>query len=151
MKPLLVVAGIVEKNGEILISQRKANGQRALKWEFPGGKVEKGETPEEALERELMEELDIRTKTGRIFDAKLHGYPEGEVLVLFYRSSLVSGLPRAIDVNGFRFVKPEELLRYDFAPADVEVAERPKMLCGNAPARAEKDEKTDKSARNMYD
>ena len=59
-----VVAGIIERDGEILICQRRRDDSHALKWEFPGGKVERGESPEEALERELREELDIQAKIG---------------------------------------------------------------------------------------
>ena len=66
---IAVVAGILLRDGKILLAQRKEAASFALKWEFPGGKIEPGESPEEALERELQEELGIHTHTGRIFDA----------------------------------------------------------------------------------
>jgi len=124
MNPVAVVAAVLVHDGRLLIAQRKKNANQALKWEFPGGKIERGETPEQALARELQEELGIRTETGRIFDAKIFEYPEKTVLLLFYISRLTGGEASAIDANAFRWVYPEELKEYDFADADKETAAR---------------------------
>lgn len=122
--PILVTAAVLCRSGKILISQRRKEARRGLKWEFPGGKVEEDETPEKALERELWEELGVRTRTGRVFDARLFSYPDQKVLVLFYESRLTEGEPKPLDANALAWVAPERLTDYDFAEADAEVAKR---------------------------
>lgn len=118
----LVVAGIMRKGNLIFAAQRNKNAHQALKWEFPGGKVEKGEQPERALERELKEELGISTKTGKLFSDKTHAYPEKTVKVLFYVSEIVSGEPQAIEANQIGWFTKEELVKLDFSGADGDVA-----------------------------
>jgi 8-oxo-dGTP diphosphatase len=115
---IAVVAGLIEKDGRLLIARRPQGKHMAGKWEFPGGKIERGETPEAALERELFEELGIRTESGRIYHAVIHSYPEKDVLLLFYRSRLSAGTPRAIEEAECRWIGEEELDRFDWAPAD---------------------------------
>lgn len=124
MQPLLVVAGVIVRDGRILVSQRPARSHQALLWEFPGGKVEEGETPEQALERELFEELGVKTRTGRIFDVSLCEYPEKQVLILFYWSEILDGDPRPLDANAICWARPDELKKLDFAKADTGVARR---------------------------
>lgn len=119
---IAVAAGIVCRNGRIMLCQRKDSGPEALKWEFPGGKLEPGETPEQALARELREELDIDARVGRIYDARLTRYPGRDVLLLFYRCELVSGEPRCVDCSAVRWEEPTRLPEYDLAPADAQVA-----------------------------
>ncbi|MGN0800961.1 MAG: (deoxy)nucleoside triphosphate pyrophosphohydrolase [Candidatus Faecivicinus sp.] len=119
---IAVVAGIVIRDGLVMLCQRKDSGPEALKWEFPGGKLEPGETPEQALARELREELDIGVRVGRIYDARLTRYPEREVLLLFYRCELISGEPRCVDCSAVRWEEPARLPEYDLAPADAQVA-----------------------------
>lgn len=121
---IVVSAGIVSQNGKIMLCQRRPDRLLPLKWEFPGGKLEQGETPQQALERELREELAIETRTGRIFDVCYDNAPGKDVIVLFFRSELVSGMPRTVDCNAVAWVEPSRLLEYDLAPADVEVARR---------------------------
>ena len=94
---IVVAAGLVVRDGRVLISRRPEGRHQGGKWEFPGGKLEVGESPEEALVRELREELGIETKTGRIREVKFYQYPDRDVLLLFYWSRLVSGWPRKID------------------------------------------------------
>lgn len=113
-----VVAGIVEKDGKFLICQRKADVHNGLKWEFPGGKLEKGESPEAALKRELFEELEIEIEIGKIRDALAHAYPDRNVLLLFYDCRIISGTPKAVDCRAVSWVDPEELSGYDFADGD---------------------------------
>lgn len=122
--PIVVTAALLFRGGKILISQRRRDARRGLKWEFPGGKVEEGETPEAALERELREELGVRTRTGRIDDAKLFCYPDQKVLVLFYLSELLEGEPAPLDANAVEWVEPARLAEYDFCTADADVAAR---------------------------
>lgn len=115
---IAVVAALVVKDGKLLIAQRPAGKHMAGKWEFPGGKIERGETPEAALERELREELGVRTKTGRIYHAIHHSYPEKDILLLFYRSRLLEGEPRPIEEADIRWIEEGQLRAFDWAEAD---------------------------------
>lgn len=115
---IAVVAGLIVREGKLLIARRPEGKHMAGKWEFPGGKIERGETPEEALERELFEELGVRTETGRIYHVIAHSYPEKDVLLLFYASRLVSGEPRPIEEAEIRWIGEEELKLFDWAEAD---------------------------------
>jgi len=113
-----VTAALIERNGKILIARRHANGPFGMKWEFPGGKVEEGETPEECLERELHEELAIQAKVGAFFGASRYDYGHLEVELLVYRVFQFSGEPRLHDHEEIRWVLPHDLLKYDFPEAD---------------------------------
>ena len=121
---IAVVAGIVIRDGLVMLCQRKDAGPEALKWEFPGGKLEPGESPEQALARELREELDVETRVGRVYDVRLRRYPDRDMLLLFYRCALVSGTPRCVDCAAIEWVEPARLAAYDLAPADAAVAAR---------------------------
>ena len=122
MNAILVVAGIMQRDGMIFAAQRNEKAHQALKWEFPGGKVEKGETPESALERELFEELGICTKTGALVSRKTHVYPERTVNVLFFLTEIVKGVPEALEANRIGWFSKEELVKLDFSGADGIVA-----------------------------
>ena len=124
MQAIPVVAGILVRNGQIMISRRPAGAHLGMKWEFPGGKIEPGETPEAALRRELREETGAEAEAVRIYDAKLWAYPEKTVLLLFYVARLLSGEPRPLEGQALAWVRPDELGGYAFAPADEEVARR---------------------------
>lgn len=115
---IAVVAALIVKDGKLLIAQRPAGRHMAGKWEFPGGKIERGETPEQALERELSEELGVKTKTGRIYHAIHHSYPEKDILLLFYRSALLEGEPRPIEEADICWIGEDQLRAYDWAEAD---------------------------------
>lgn len=121
---IVVAAGIVERDGKIMLCQRKPDGQQPLKWEFPGGKLEAGESPEQALERELWEELAVRTRTGKVYDTVRRTEDGRDLLILFYRSELREGEPRAVDCNAIAWARPDALTGYDLAPADALVAGR---------------------------
>jgi 8-oxo-dGTP diphosphatase len=121
---LTVVAAVVERDGLIMLCQRRPEVHNGLKWEFPGGKLEDGESPETALARELREELAIEARVGRVADAIYYRYPDRDVLVLFYMCQIVSGEPRAVDCNDIRWVTPGDLSRFDFAGADAQFVRR---------------------------
>ena len=122
MDAILVVAGIMRKDGMIFAAQRNEKAHQGLKWEFPGGKIEKGETPEQALERELFEELGIQTRTGALFSEKTHVYPEKTVRVLFYLTEITSGEPKALEANQVGWFSKEALVKLDFSGSDGIVA-----------------------------
>lgn len=124
MQAIPVVAGILVRNGQIMISRRPAGAHMGMKWEFPGGKIEPGETPEAALSRELREETGAEAEAARIYDAKLWAYPEKTVLLLFYVARLLSGEPRPLEGQALAWVRPDELGGYAFAPADEQIAQR---------------------------
>ena len=116
-----VVAAVIERDGCILIAQRKRTGQHPLKWEFPGGKVEPEEIPENALVRELVEELGIRVTVGPEIGRYEFQY-EGRwpVMLMFYRVTKFSGEPKNLDFEQILWVPRERLLDYDFLEGDAE-------------------------------
>ena len=121
---LIVSAGVVTRDNHIMLCQRRPEVHNGLKWEFPGGKLEKGESPEAALKRELKEELSIDVEVGRIADAIYYRYPDREVLVLFYRCKIISGAPAAVDCNAIEWPLIDDVPGYDFAGADRAFVER---------------------------
>jgi 8-oxo-dGTP diphosphatase len=122
---ILVAAGVLVEGNRVLLTQRKRGGHLAGLWEFPGGKVEPGEDPTEALRRELAEELGIDVEVGDIVDVTFHRYPEAgrAVLLLFYeaRRTAKSAAPQALDVADFTWAGPEALQEAQFPPADVAI------------------------------
>jgi 8-oxo-dGTP diphosphatase len=132
--PILVAAAVVFDAGRVLLSQRKAGTHLAGAWEFPGGKVEPGEDPRDALVRELGEELGVDAEVGDIVEVTFHRYPSKSVLLLFYEAKLAEGspAPRALDVAAVRWAGPEELLDEMFPPADVAVLAKVRARLGAA-------------------
>ena len=121
---LVVSAAVVRRSGRIMICQRRPEAHNGLKWEFPGGKLEPGESPEQALARELEEELATEVTVGRILDAVFHRYADRDVLVLFYECRIVSGEPVPLDCHAIEWAVPEDLPGYDFAGADAVFVQR---------------------------
>ena len=130
MNTIIVSAGILIEHGRVLLTQRKAGTHLAGAWEFPGGKVEPGEDPKEALARELKEELGIDTTVHEVLDVTFHRYPERAVLLLFYRARRRprSADPSALDTADFRWSRADELIDAEFPPADVAILKRVREL-----------------------
>ena len=115
---LLVVAAVIERGDELLISFRHPKGPRPSKWEFPGGKVERGETEQEALIREMREELGVRCEVDEELKRLVHPYPDTDVEIAFYRTRIVDGEPKALEMEQIRWVKKSDLGELDFLEAD---------------------------------
>ncbi len=130
VRTVLVAAAVIVEKGRVLLTQRKAGAHLEGAWEFPGGKVEPGEDPRDALRRELREEIGIEADVGEIVDVTFHRYEDADqsVLLLFFEASLAKGSPepRAIDVAAFEWAGGEKLDPARFPPADVAVLNKVK-------------------------
>ncbi len=116
---ILVTAGVLTEGSQVLVCQRRAGGRHGLAWEFPGGKVEPGESPEAGLARELHEELGIRATIGPEMFRIEHRYPGGpEVRLVFFRVLGYSGLPVNLAFERIAWVRPADLVPEDFLEAD---------------------------------
>jgi 8-oxo-dGTP diphosphatase len=128
MRSVVVAAAVMFERGRVLLTQRKSGTHLAGAWEFPGGKVEAGEDPRDALARELREELGIEAKVGEIVDVAFHRYEDADkaVLLLFFEAERLPGSPepRAVDVAAFEWAGREKLDPARFPPADVAVLEK---------------------------
>lgn len=116
-----VAAAVLEKDGKILIAQRRASDALGGKWEFPGGKLEEGETPEQCLRRELREEFSIEAEIGAFVCASRFEYKHLHIELLVYRASHLSGEFSLNDHAAIAWASPAELRTYDLAPADLPV------------------------------
>jgi 8-oxo-dGTP diphosphatase len=123
VQTIVVSAGVLIEHGRVLLTQRKPGTHLAGAWEFPGGKVESGENPRDALVRELREELGIETTVHEVLEVTFHRYPERAVLLIFYavRRQASSPAPRPLDIADFRWASAEELDEAQFPPADVAI------------------------------
>lgn len=117
-----VTAAVIERDGKVLLAQRKT-GALAGKWEFPGGKLEPGETPEACLRRELMEELGVDTEIGDFVCSSKFEYKHLPIELLVYRARYLSGEYKLADHAAIAWVKPEDLSSYDLSSADIPVVE----------------------------
>lgn len=119
-----VAAAIIENDqGQILIARRKKGKSQAGLWEFPGGKLEQMETAEECLRRELKEEMNMTIQPYAFFGVNDHWYGDVHICLLAYRARWVSGEIELTDHDTYRWVYAEELVEYEFAPADVRFVE----------------------------
>jgi 8-oxo-dGTP diphosphatase len=119
-----VVAGFLRKDGKILVGQRPENNSLAGQWEFPGGKIESGETPEQALARELDEELGIEAEVGDLKLACTHSYGDVGILILFYEILYWKGEPRAKHHMMLEWIHPEELKHRNIPEANRKILNR---------------------------
>ncbi|MCX6654316.1 MAG: (deoxy)nucleoside triphosphate pyrophosphohydrolase, partial [Candidatus Bathyarchaeota archaeon] len=115
---VLVTAGIIRKNGKILIAQRKKGSHLEYKWELPGGKLEENESPEECLKRELREELNIDVEVRELFIESAYSYPDLDVDILAFNVNYINGRFKLTSHSQVKWVKPSEISGYDFAEAD---------------------------------
>lgn len=113
-----VVAALIRDGSRFMICQRPAHKARGLLWEFVGGKIEPGETPEEALRRECREELDVEIETRGLFMDVVHDYPDLDVHLRLYFARIVSGVPKMLEHNDIRWITTAEIPQYAFCPAD---------------------------------
>lgn len=118
-RSLRVVAGLIREEGKVLLTQRKPGRHLGLSWEFPGGKVEEGETDEEALRRELREELGIESEIGTLCFETRHNYGSREMHLLVYRARRTAGEPQALEVNAAEWVEESKIRERTFLPADL--------------------------------
>ena len=123
-----VVAALIWRGERFLACQRPVHKARGLLWEFVGGKIEPGETPEQALVRECREELDITVVPGEIFMEVTHQYPDSTVHLTLFHAALPEGEPKALEHKELRWITIQEIDQLDFCPADEEILERLKQL-----------------------
>ena len=117
-----VTAAIIRRNGKILIAKRSSTSSLPHKWEFPGGKIDDGETPEECLKRELQEEFDITVDVGDYLTKSVYHYEQKTIRLIAFQVSTEAHFETLNAHDDVRWVSAEELLDYDLAPADVPIA-----------------------------
>ena len=123
-----VVAALIWKNNQFMICQRPANKARGLLWEFVGGKVESGETKEQALTRECKEELDILLSVGGVFMDVIHEYPDITVHLTLFNATIADGEPQKLEHNDIKWITPSDIPNYEFCPADEEILKKIKDI-----------------------
>lgn len=116
-----VVAALIWDGDRFLACQRPAHKTRGLMWEFVGGKVEKGESKQEALIRECQEELDITLKVGDLFMEVTHKYPDLLVHLSLFHAQIIEGTPKCLEHNALRWLKVNEIDNLTFCPADKDI------------------------------
>lgn len=121
-----VVAALIWDNDKFLICRRPKNKTRALLWEFVGGKVEFGETKEQALIRECKEELDIIISAEDIFMDVVHEYSDITVHLTLFNSTILEGIPKKLEHDDIKWITASEIDNYDFCPADIEILKKVK-------------------------
>jgi len=121
MKITEVVAALIWRDNKFMICQRPAHKARGLLWEFVGGKVEQGETKEQALIRECREELNILLSVGDVFMDVVHEYPDLTVHLTLFNAKIAEGEPQKLEHNDIQWITSSEIPNYEFCPADVEI------------------------------
>ena len=119
-----VVAALIWDGSKFMICQRPAHKARGLLWEFVGGKVEPGETKEQALIRECQEELAVTLSVNDIFMDVIHEYPDITVHLTLFNAAIAEGIPQKLEHNDIQWISPAQIPDYDFCPADTEILER---------------------------
>ena len=119
-----VVAALIWNNDNFMICQRPAHKARALLWEFVGGKVESGETKEQALIRECREELAVSLSVGDVFMDVIHKYPDITVHLTLFNATIAEGVPQKLEHNDIKWIAPAEISNYTFCPADEEILKK---------------------------
>ena len=124
MQPIIVTAAILRNNGRVLITRRPNGKPHADMWEFPGGKLQKNEAPEQCLCREIREELSLDIEVKSIFEVVYHRYDWGPVLILAYECLVLRGQVRNIEVAEHQWVNPADLHKFPILPADRPIIEK---------------------------
>lgn len=123
-----VVAALIWEGDKFLACQRPANKARGLLWEFVGGKVEPGETPEQALIRECREELDVTVAPRDVFMTVIHEYPDLTVRLILFNAVIAEGTPKLLEHNDLRWITTAQIDELEFCPADEEILKKLKEL-----------------------
>lgn len=123
-EPIQVVAALLWHEDRFMICQRPENKARGLLWEFVGGKVEPGETKEQALSRECREELAIEVEADSIFMQVDHVYPDITIHLTLFNAHIAAGEPRLLEHNDLKWIKPCDIPLYEFCPADKIILEK---------------------------
>lgn len=124
MKIVEVVAALICKDNKYLICQRNEHKSRALLWEFVGGKVEKGETHEQALVRECKEELDIDVKVLDLYCNIIHHYDDINISLSLYNAKIINGIAKPLEHKSILWVSKEDLDSFSFCKADLPIIEK---------------------------
>ncbi len=120
-----VLAAIIEDDrGRVLLAQRREELTQGALWEFPGGKIQPGETPENGLKREIAEELGLDIEIQDIFAATNHSYQNKNIFLVAYRAKYLAGQPRLTDHQSVEWVEKDRLLQYPLSPADIPIARK---------------------------
>ncbi|MCG8483054.1 MAG: 8-oxo-dGTP diphosphatase MutT [Clostridia bacterium] len=123
-----VTAAIIVQDGLILIARRGANENLAGKWEFPGGKIEKGESAQDCLKREIKEELNIEIEVGEFLGDSIYEYSNGVIRLLAYFCTIIEGEIELSVHDQVKWIEIEEFDKFDFAPADIPLIEKLKVV-----------------------
>ncbi len=119
-----VSAGLIFRDGKLLIAQRRAGAHLGGLWELPGGKREASESFEQCLARELREELGVDVRVGKLVESVTHAYPEKTVRLNFFVCELIAGEPQPVGCAGLKWVSPAELKHHAFPDADARLLEK---------------------------
>ena len=124
MKITEVVAALIWQGDKFMICQRPAHKARGFLWEFVGGKVELGETKEQALIRECQEEIAVTLAVGDVFMDVIHEYPDITVCLTLFNAAIDEGEPQKLEHNDIQWITPSEIANYKFCPADEEILKK---------------------------
>lgn len=121
---LIVAAAIILDQNKVLIAQREKGSNMEFKWEFPGGKIEENETPEQCLIREIKEELDMEIEPIEIYKAVRHKHKDKDILLLAYICRVVQGEGRPVECHDFQWIRKYQLDDFEYTPADVDIVQK---------------------------
>lgn len=145
-KNVEVVAALIFDGDKFLICQRPAHKARGLLWEFVGGKIESGETKEQALMRECREELDVEISVGEVFMELKHTYPDIIVNLTLFRAKITNGVPRLLEHAAIKWITPDEIKFFNFCPADEKILKKIRLEHSDGKAKKKLGEKGEKLA-----
>ncbi len=126
-----VVAALIWNKEKFMICRRPPYKARGMMWEFAGGKVEPGESKEQALVRECKEELGVTVEVGDTFAEVTHTYPDIAVHLTLFNARIINGEPRRLEHNDMKWITSAEIPNYEFCPADKEILEKLAAMCAS--------------------